>query len=521
MLGTSKGEYVFVRVCIFLLDGVAPVCMLYCAIIAACPTFPFRLGTTFDLWATAETLFWILFFLPYRQYCQRTTFPPIAPSQEIRRTLMNQVKSEVADPEAFIRGWFKCADIEDIGRQHVEQWVAWAFFGQALEQVVGEKVEADEIEEYVCELERLLKRKFRPGKGTARPIRLTEDPVDMKRRSLLWYTCVGLIDLLTCINLRSCGFILHRLSLPRCLLLFPFRPWSLLASRRSPAVHTSYWYRPHTSTTRLPVLFIHGIGIGLYPYADFLSRIDLAETSSETDPDDQIGVLAIEIMPVSFRITHNALDREQFCAELRQILDSHSWDRFVMASHSYGSVFSTFVVADPNLRSRVTSLLLVDPVTFLLHTPDVAYNFTVRKPRRANEWQLWYFASKDPGVAYTLGRRFFWTTKVMWQTDLAALIHEGKRLTISLAGRDLIINAEAVRRCLEGGTTFLHNTRVGPKGSKERGDNVVQFVQAGQSCSRPDILWFGPLDHGQVFDDMRAKEALAAVLRRYCINASD
>ena len=54
-----------------------------------------------------------------------------------------------------------------------------------------------------------------------------------------------------------------------------------------------------------------------------------------------------------------------------------------------------------------------------MSTQDVAYNFTCRKPREANEWQLYCelaalrpsivlidvpdFASMDPSVAHTLG----------------------------------------------------------------------------------------------------------------------
>lgn len=78
------------------------------------------------------------------------------------------------------------------------------------------------------------------------------------------------------------------------------------------------------------------------------------------------------------------------------------YDRFVLASHSYGSAISKFILSDQDLRPKVASALFVDPVCFLLHTPDVAYNFTARRPQRASEWGLWYFASQDPGVAHKL-----------------------------------------------------------------------------------------------------------------------
>ncbi|KAI0244982.1 hypothetical protein BJV78DRAFT_1287169 [Lactifluus subvellereus] len=59
----------------------------------------------------------------------------------------------------------------------------------------------------------------------------------------------------------------------------------------------------------------------------------------------------------------------------------------------------------------MAATLLIDPIPFLLHYPTVAYNFVYRQPRRANEWQLWYFArarterERGPeGEAATAGR---------------------------------------------------------------------------------------------------------------------
>lgn len=199
----------------------------------------------------------------------------------------------------------------------------------------------------------------------------------------------------------SGGFYFHRLAFKRFFTVFPVRPFTLLSRQQSPAKHISYWHRPHTSKKRLPVLFIHGIGIGLYPYVNFLKRINQLHKKNE---DGEIGVIAIEIMPVSFRITGEALAKDEMCDEIARILQRHGWDRFVLASHSYGSVISSQLLHSPNLSKSIGPILLIDPVSILLHLPDVAYNFTCREPKRANERQLWFFASMDQGVAHTLGR---------------------------------------------------------------------------------------------------------------------
>lgn len=131
----------------------------------------------------AEALFCTCFFLPYRWYLQRPASkrPPL--SQTERRYLFDRVKTEMTEPERYIRGWFKGADIGDIGRGDVKEWLAWAFFDREWEDGQDE----DEIEEYTLEIESILCKSLRQGKGLAKPLRLTIDPVSMLHRSLLWY----------------------------------------------------------------------------------------------------------------------------------------------------------------------------------------------------------------------------------------------------------------------------------------------------------------------------------------------
>ena len=193
--------------------------------------------------------------------------------------------------------------------------------------------------------------------------------------------------------------------------IFPPRPLArLTASKRSPAKTLSYWLRPHTSKTRLPIVYIHGIGVGLHPNVEFLHELDQAlSADSDGKPDDQVGILSIEIMQISSRLTHAISTRPEFLAELTKILDAHDFRRFVLLSHSYGSVLSTNVLTDDVLAARVAATFFVDPVTIMLHMPAVAYNFTIRQPRHANEWQLWYFASKDPGKEEPLSTRGSWS----------------------------------------------------------------------------------------------------------------
>lgn len=328
--------------------------------------------------------------------------------------------------------------------------------------------------------------------------------------------CVGFVDLLTYLRLAYNGYHFHRQPISSFFTLFPFRPVALTAKERSPAKHITYWYRRHTSKTRLPVIFVHGIGIGLYPYVNFLRELHDHVDDGEND-GGQVGILAIELMPISFRITYPALGKQEICHEIAAILEHHGYDKCVLVSHSYGSIITSYILHDITLRKKIDSVLFIDPVCFLLQHPDVAYNFTVRKPIRANEYQLWYFASLDPGVAHTLGRRFFWSENILWLEDLMPLVRGGMKVSVSLSGRDLIVNTEAVATYLAKG--MIDKAGIHANGNKEHcsARHEIQSLK-----DRPwtgdglEVLWFDDTDHGQVFEQRQKRAKLLKVVRTYC-----
>jgi hypothetical protein len=198
---------------------------------------------------------------------------------------------------------------------------------------------------------------------------------------------------------------------------------------------------------------------------------------------------------------------------LNTILTSLHISRFVLASHSYGTFLSAYLLRPPTststnreyhknqanqsygtftidppinntdiqgnpnpspdpeeaqlhhaLASKIAHAFLIDPIPILLHLHFVAYNFLYRHPRTAAEWQLWYFASSDADVARTLHRAFFWEEGCLWGDDLVRFMRgeevdgdgngdgnlRSRHLAVALAGKDQIVPAEIVRRYLTG-----------------------------------------------------------------------
>ena len=334
-----------------------------------------------------------------------------------------------------------------------------------------------------------------------------------------------MVDTITYCSMLYSGFHFHRTSLTCFVALFPFRPLTLISAYESPVKHLTYWHRPHTSKTRLPILFIHGIGIGLYPYANFLRELN---NGGGEGYDGDVGIIALEIMPISSRITRSALEKDVMVREIQTIVRHHGWTKFVLVSHSYGSIISTHLLKSPLTAPAIGNVVLIDPVSFLLHLPDVAYNFTARQPVHANEHLLWYFGSKDIGVAHTLARRFFWSENIIWKEDLGLEVEqreERRKVTVVFGGKDILVDTNTVGRYLMG--TSLKGRQISDKATRMASEIKTATVSGVVSAegeewkTRPwmgsglEVLWFEKLGHGQVFELERTRRPVIKAIRVY------
>jgi len=335
----------------------------------------------------------------------------------------------------------------------------------------------------------------------------------------IWGQIVCLLDTLTSIFLYLQGFTHYNTRV--WFHAFPPRP--LLAFFSQPSWDTvtniPYWYRPHRSRTKHPILFLHGIGLGVTAFTPLLRGL-VAQ-----DPD--VGILAIEILPISMHITAPPLARDAMCAAITRILNAHGLHRVVVVAHSYGTVLAAHLLrrqlgtaaappsAEPpeenHTNGRATSdakgsdatiaaTLLIDPVTFLLHYPAVAYNFVYRQPRHADEWLMWYFASRDPDISRTLSRHLFWFESILFREDVMGAGRDGRKkpyVAVSLAGRDRIVDAPAVR-------AYLTGEKEQDSGSPSR-----------WGCDGLEVLYFPELYHGSVLECRALRSALLEVISRF------
>jgi pimeloyl-ACP methyl ester carboxylesterase len=530
MIDHTPVRLIFIRTCIVLLQN-APwieaglLCTVPLVLPKGSPLLPI-LTIFLTALLILESLFSVFIYLPHKTRLERVAdYPPPLSPQE-REALFERCAANIPSLERYLRVWFLGADPAEIKRDNVRDFILWAFFdsdGDNPAAYLGHASEGfqEEVDFYIHRIETLLGRQLPPGRGTATPLRLTIDPISTRYHSIIWYAIIGLLDITTHIQLRYHRFkyygpnttlpnnkpntkpLLNPTSTfpPTLLHTLPFLRARLLTSPSS----LPYWYRPHRSPHQRPILFVHGIGIGLHPYIPFLTSPHLQD----------IGIIALSLLPISSRLTNPPLPREAFLSELSTILSAHepAFQKFTLVSHSYGSVLTTHILRSPVLSPRVEAVVLIDPVSLLLHLPDVAYNFTRRPPRKANEYQLWYFASMDLGVAGALGRHFFWRENIIWKEELVH-VHgaEGPRrkAVVCLSGRDLIVDAESVARYL---LTVGEFGKEGGKGEVGFDAGVDQTLVGKEGF---EVVWFAEMDHSQVFEKARERDRVVEVVRRCC-----
>ncbi|KAJ9607451.1 hypothetical protein H2200_008524 [Cladophialophora chaetospira] len=460
MIGNSNAEYIWVVFWVVVLHSIGPISVAYCLSSPFLPHY-LQLPRYLRYWALAETAFYILTYLYQKYHLERPALHPLLTSKEERNRLFDLCLNTTHDHAHYLSKWFMDKDVSAIKRENVKEFFQWAF----LNTDVIDPIHDEELDDYVKKLEARMGTEFEHGRTDVKSLRLTLDKVNALHRSLIWY-------------------MFYRASTWQSIAILPPRPHAFVASIRSPSEDISYWYQAHTSKTELPVVFLHGIGVGLYPYMEFLKELN----QGRKEEDGKIGILAVEILPISSRLTSPILQKEEMCLQIRAILHRHGFEKFVLVSHSYGSVITTHLLKTPDMARTISSVILVDPITILLNQPDVAYNFTRRRPRYASEWLLWYFGSKDMGVAHTLSRKFFWSENILWKEDV--LDH---RCVIFLGEKDSIINSSKVLAYLQDGM------QVTSKGEDMADTDCLRSKPRNPSGSL-NVVWCSGLNHGQVFD---------------------
>ncbi|KAI9226601.1 MAG: hypothetical protein DHS80DRAFT_18484 [Piptocephalis tieghemiana] len=315
-------------------------------------------------------------------------------------------------------------------------------------------------------LEARLGAPFPPGYNpNVRCIRLNYDPVHAIHRPFLIYLCVLTMDFLLKLVLRFKGFRRYG-RLPRSLPLAIFPSLSsLLSSSSVPEPEKSnqvtYWYRPGSSPPSSsfssspsspppkPIIFVHGIGIGILPYISFILRLirtitPSSSSSSSSSPAPIPPIYLVELSEVAMRLNLNPSPTIPIVVtEMAMALTERGHHQAVWVGHSLGS--SVVAGACRWARESVAATVFIDPICFLLHYPNVAWNFVHRRGIGADERFTEYFASRELSISRYISRDFQW-----WHSCVFAdQIPQGQNSSVYLSAQDALVPSARVKAYLE------------------------------------------------------------------------
>lgn len=148
-----------------------------------------------------------------------------------------------------------------------------------------------------------------------------------------------------------------------------------------PPSRISYWYYNPGDTAiqkknyqkQQPIVFIHGVGGSFWFYANFVRKLYKLNRP----------LFLVELPYVSMRMVEDVPTMEETVREIEEMLMSKGFSKATFVAHSLGTAVCAWIIKEA--RKRVSGCVLTDPICFLLHYPDIAYNFVYREPLAANE----------------------------------------------------------------------------------------------------------------------------------------
>ncbi|KAJ9078576.1 hypothetical protein DSO57_1005419 [Entomophthora muscae] len=363
------------------------------------------------IWSSTEIIFYF-----YCRYLLLTLERP-RPEQQFNNRCCLRVIDEVIEgsicPKTSIAGWFVPNLAQNISRDDVRFWFSWARYGKPLDELTpSERQEADLFVKRVedksgpCQSE---SRRDGPGDTVVTNL----SPVATQHKPLVFYIVAYLIQGLGNCILFSMGF--QRIHLQE--------------------TNMNYWFYEPTSEAKdqAPIFFLHGIGLGLFPYTKQLYDL-------KTKHPQRI-ILAIELPYISMIPVSRPHSVDTTIQAIDTIFGNHNIKACSWLCHSFGTFVAAWLVTyRPHYFSQLS---MVDPVCFASWESDLMHNFFHTKSTSLVQRITHYFLARDIFLAFSVQRFFYWHQSVMLPENITF------PTTVFLCEHDFLINSKAVQAYLK------------------------------------------------------------------------
>ncbi|KAF8983592.1 hypothetical protein BGZ46_009938 [Entomortierella lignicola] len=406
----------------------------------------------FHIWMASELLFFVHFWTKLRQAQQVDRVATGPKTRQERRELFQRCLETVEKGEGtkrWVETWFDTGrtaqpKFEEIGRSNMIEWLAWAFWAMTVEEVFESPTNMMDLNQMVDTIEEVKGVKFSEGYNPdVESIRLSFDPVLASHRPLVYYALVWVANLIA-------GFVLYLVGFTRIEGTVYGKPFV----KQDSDTDLTYWHRsPANPDNKIPLVFIHGIGVGIVQYIHWI----LAMTTISRP------IILIEVPYVSNNIAkYECMTPDETYFAVERILKHHGYPKATFMGHSLGTMLCAAICRASSAsspKSIVHGLILADPICFLTHH-SLARNFAYRVPLKASELVMDLFAAREIGTSWFIMRRFLWNQCIMfpihWKRRFEApLLYQSKlspvlpkRTRVFLSRDDNLLDMDLVAKYL-------------------------------------------------------------------------
>ncbi|POW16090.1 hypothetical protein PSTT_01666 [Puccinia striiformis] len=381
--------------------------------------------------------------------------------------------------------WFQNCPWEELKKENMMEWLAWSLFGMSLEEVRLEDTQMEQkaeprsklLDEILIRFENRAGYRLQPGYNpnlANQVIRLTLDPIKISIRPLGLYLLSNLGSLVLKHFLKKAGFREAQCT-DRC-------PQGLKYLIRKP----KGWDDLPVETRPIPLIFAHGLGIGMLKitlllsqqinqqtvsclfffftgfcqYAAFLTYLAHAPWALNKPI---VVLIQPSISQEVFSSQHlKPPTKETLAADVIQLIYSEKFAEtgVELVGHSMGTIVIAWVVKALSNKGVIKRICLIDPVCFctyyfsliaygshtyatsklhkIYQSPTISNHlkinlflmmnesFLYSKPQTGIERMIRYFVGTELGVAHHLHRYFEWRSNILWPFEIPGFIDPQK-----------------------------------------------------------------------------------------------
>lgn len=262
------------------------------------------------LWSIIEVLFFIYQCYLYKKVQQRTSPPKI--SSKERDQLVAYALANTTNVSKTLSKWFMDSPFEDIDRESIVDWLAFAFYSKKISELNDQEYE--EIGNFIekIEIEHRIKPSMNKSNKTLSFMRHILDPVRVIFRPLIFYFVTD-----TILN----GII------TRAVLYFRGYRFRQIGHLQ---FWTFYQKTDEQSVEEEPIVFFHGLGIGLLTYQPLISHIH-----QKFSRNRRIILISMRCIAMRYPSLNNIPNINETSESIKEIFEYYQIKKAIFIGHRF------------------------------------------------------------------------------------------------------------------------------------------------------------------------------------------